>query len=176
MIVPEAPPALTPVARGGRAIVPLERRHRAAIVRLLERSPEFRPEEIVVAIELLDAALAGDSDYRFWVAEDARGEAVGYACFGPTPLTGSPPWTYDLYWLAVDPSSRRAGFGKRLVERVVESVRLAGGRVVRVETSSQYGFAVTRAFYTNLGFAESGRVADFYGEADDLVLYALRLG
>ncbi|HSQ66511.1 MAG TPA: GNAT family N-acetyltransferase [Polyangiaceae bacterium] len=153
-------------------VVALERRHRSALVRVLERSSEFRPEEVVVAIELLDAALGGDGSYRCWVAEDERAAAVGYACFGRTPLTA---WTFDLYWLAVDPAARRARWGRRLVERVVESVRAEGGRVVRVETSSKYGGAVTRAFYTNVGFAEAGRIAEFYGEGDDLALYALSL-
>ena len=77
--------------------------------------------------------------------------------------------------LAVDPEARRAHFGRRLVERVVESVRAEGGRVVRVETSSKYGGAVTRAFYTKVGFTEAGRIGGFYGEGDDLVLYALSL-
>jgi len=168
MIPTSSVPGVTPRER----IVPLERRHRAAILRVLERSTEFRPEEVVVAAELLDAALGGDAGYRCWVAEDARGEAVGYACFGRTPLTA---WTFDLYWLAVDPAARRAGFGRRLALCVLDEARRAGGRVMRVETSGKYGFSVTRAFYTSLGFAEAGRIPDFYGEADDLVLYALRL-
>ncbi len=154
------------------SVVALERRHRAALVHVLERSNEFRPEEVAVAVELLDAGLGGDESYRFWVAEDERGAAVGYACFGRTPLTA---WAFDLYWLAVDPEARRAHLGKRLVERVVESVRADGGRVVRVETSSKYGGSVTRAFYTKVGFAEAGRIRGFYGEGDDLVLYALSL-
>jgi ribosomal protein S18 acetylase RimI-like enzyme len=153
-------------------MIPLERRHREALLRVLERSKEFRPEEVAVAVELLDAALRGDAGYRCWVAEDARGDAVGYACFGRTPLTA---WAFDLYWLAVDPTARRAGFGRRLVLRVLDEARREGGRVLRVETSGKYGFPVTRAFYTSLGFTCAGRIADFYGEADDLVLYALRL-
>ena len=36
------------------------------------------------------------------------GPIVGFACYGPTPLTVG---VYDLYWLAVDPDARQAGGG-----------------------------------------------------------------
>jgi len=153
-------------------IAKLEGRHRADVLGMLERTIEFRPEEVVVAAEVLDASLSGDGSYRARVAEDERGAAIGWACFGRTPLTA---WTFDLYWLVVDPSARRAKLGRALVDEVVRSVRAEGGRVMRVETSSKHGGDVTHAFYTHLGFAQSGRVAEFYGPGDDLVIYALAL-
>src|SRR2546422_2954929 len=46
----------------------------------------FRPDEVAIAVELLDDALAGDDDYRFLGAY-ADDRLVGYACWGPTPGT-----------------------------------------------------------------------------------------
>src|SRR2546422_5376746 len=41
----------------------------------------FRPDEVAIAVELLDDALAGDDDYRFLGAY-ADDRLVGYACWG----------------------------------------------------------------------------------------------
>jgi AcrR family transcriptional regulator len=53
---------------------------------------EATPEELTaaamdVALELVDDALGGGTDYRFVVDEGASGALLGYACFGATPMT-----------------------------------------------------------------------------------------
>ena len=95
--------------------VPLRSAHRALILDLLRRTPEFRPEDVDVAVELVDDALGGGTDYRFVVDEGDGDALLGYACFGATPMTDG---TFDLYWIAVEPAAKRSGVGRRLLERV----------------------------------------------------------
>jgi ribosomal protein S18 acetylase RimI-like enzyme len=97
---------------------------------------------------------------------------VGYACYGPTP---SADGTFDLYWIAVHPAAQGAGAGGRLLREVERRVRIRGGRLLIVETSSRPPYARTRRFYDACGYREAARVADFYAPADDRVILAKRL-
>ena len=145
-----------------------------ALVRSIEN---FTPAEVDCALELVAAAVGpppGCNDYRVLVAERARDEPLlGYACYGPTPLTRS---TFDLYWIASSPAARGAGIGWKLHEAVVEAVRAAGGRRLRVETSTQESYGATLRFYRRCGYREAGRIADFYADGDDLLTLVRRVG
>jgi ribosomal protein S18 acetylase RimI-like enzyme len=148
--------------------VRLASRHRAPLAGLLGRTPEFTAEEVGVALELVDAALAGSPDYRFWLDEGERGEVRGYICFGRTPMTEG---TYDLYWVAVDPAAKRGGVGRRLVIEMEREIHREGGYLVRVETASLDSYAATRDFYVRIGYEVVARVRDFYARGNDLVVY-----
>lgn len=148
---------------------PLIATDRAALADILERTPHFAPDEVDVALELLDEAL-GASDattYRALVAATAGGP-VGYVCFGRTPMTEH---TFDLYWIVVDPDRRGGGVGKRLWRACADAVCAAGGRLVRVETSSLELYGDTLAFYDRIGLHEVARISDFYREGDDLITF-----
>lgn len=125
-----------------------------------------------MALELVDLALQpSNPDYRVLVALlDER--VVGYVCFGPTPMCEG---TYDLYWIASDPLVRGRGIGKQLVVAMERVLREAGGRLVRVETSSTEAYGSTRGFYAAVNYAEEARVRDFYKPGDDLVILTKRL-
>jgi ribosomal protein S18 acetylase RimI-like enzyme len=98
---------------------------------------------------------------------------VGYVCFGPTPMTDG---TFDLYWIATDPSVRGKGVGTSLVTAMETELRGRGARMVRVETSATDAYGATRDFYTRARYAEEARLRDFYKPGDDLVILAKRLG
>jgi len=83
---------------------PVGRAQRGPLERLTAATGLFRPDEVAIAVELLDEALAGDDDYRF-VGAYTDDALVGYACWGPTPATTG---TFDLYWIVVETSSRAA--------------------------------------------------------------------
>src|SRR5919106_1838020 len=86
----------------GVLLAPLLQEHRAAVERLLRETGSFRPEEIVIALEVIDAYLATpDRDYSALGAFTLGGDLVGYVCYGPTPCTIG---TFDLYWIAVAPA------------------------------------------------------------------------
>jgi ribosomal protein S18 acetylase RimI-like enzyme len=146
-------------------MTPLAAGHREALLALLRSTPEFTADEVAVALELADASIAGSPDYLSIV--DTEGDRLrGYVCFGPTPMTDG---TWDLYWIVV--SDRKKGIGRALVNRMIDEVRRAGGRLVRVETSGQAAYEPTRAFYERSGFETVARIRDFYRPGDDLVVY-----
>ena len=126
----------------------------------------FREDEIPVALEVFDGAVAGSPDYLALGAEQ-DGRLVGWICWGPTPCTLG---TYDLYWMAVDPALHGAGVGTALLHAMEQ--RLAGlARLIVVETAGRPEYAPTRAFYQARGYRVASRIPDFYAPGDDQVVY-----
>ena len=146
-----------------RPLTPADRDRLAAITRT---TGLFSDDEIPVALEVFDAAVAGSDDYA------ALGAAVGdtlagWICWGPTPCTVG---TFDLYWIAVDPAQHNAGIGSLLLAEMER--QLAGlARLVVVETAGRAEYAATRAFYERRGYAAVARIPDFYAPGDDQVVY-----
>jgi GNAT superfamily N-acetyltransferase len=150
----------------------------------------FRADEILVALEVFDGAIAGSAiagsaiagsaiagsavagspDYVALGAEH-DGRLAGWVCWGPTPCTLG---TYDLYWMAVDPALHGAGIGTALL-RAMES-RLAGvARLIVVETAGRPDYTPTRGFYEARGYRAVSRIPDFYAPGDDQVVYTKSL-
>ena len=147
---------------------------RDPILAFLEASGFFRPEEIAIAREVLDEAVAKGptGHYQSFTAEtDAK--AVGWVCFGRTPCTVS---TFDIYWVATVSAYRGKGVGKALMAHAEKLILQNGGKLVIVETSGQALYQFTRGFYVRLGYTEQARVPDFYAAGDDKIIYARRLG
>lgn len=140
---------------------------------LLEATAVFRPEEIGVAMELVDHALTktGQQDYNFVVAE-ADGRVAGYACWGPTPGTRG---TWDLYWIATDPSLHGKGTGRLLMAAAENDMARRGGRLCVAETSGLASYDKTRRFYLRGGYTLAARIADYYDAGDDLCIFTKRL-
>ena len=148
---------------------PVGRAHRARLEQLTRATGRFREEEVATAIELLEASLAGDGEYRFVGAFDQPTETlVGYACWGPTPGTEG---TCDLYWIVVDPERQGAGVGTLLLSEVEGRLRMDGSRLVMVETSSRADYAPTRGFYERRGYTRAATIPGYYAPGDDLVIY-----
>jgi ribosomal protein S18 acetylase RimI-like enzyme len=146
------------------------RADRPAIERMFEANTIFGPHEVAVALEVFDASLGEEqADYEsLGVEMDAQ--LVGWICWGPTPCTVG---TYDMYWIAVDPSVHGAGLGSMLVAEMER--RLVGrARLVVVETGGRAEYEPTRAFYLARGYDEVARVKDFYSPGDDQVIFAKR--
>lgn len=159
----------TPDARLG----PVERRHLPQLESLLQTTNVFRPEEIAVALEVMDAYLRNPGqDYDAVGAFTRDDRLLGYACFGATPCTER---TFDLYWIAVSPEAQGRGIGTLIMQEVERRLERADARLVLIETSSTEPYAPTRAFYRALGYREVARVPDFYLDGDDRVILARRL-
>ncbi len=148
-------------------LVHLAARHRDALASILTRTKEFSEDDREVALELLDLGIRREDTYRFWVFEENE-QALGYICFGPTPMTVG---TFDLYWICVDPDAKGKGVGKALVAKIEEELRNEGGRLIRVETAGTAEYASTRAFYDRLGYETVARIRDFYWPGNDLFIY-----
>ncbi len=153
------------------ALRPLSAADRRRIEEITRAVRVFRDDEVPVALEVFDGAVAGSPDYTaLGAALDQR--LVGWICWGPTPCTLG---TYDLYWMAVDPAAQSAGIGTALL-REMEG-RLAGSaRLIVVETAGRPDYRPTRAFYEARGYRKAAIIPDFYAPGDDQVVYVKALG
>ena len=153
------------------ALRPLAAADRRRIEEITRAVSVFRDDEVPVALEVFDGAVAGSPDYvALGATVDER--LVGWICWGPTPCTLG---TYDLYWMAVDPAAQAAGIGTALL-REMEG-RLAGSaRLIVVETAGRPDYRPTRAFYEARGYRKASVIPDFYAPGDDQVVYVKALG
>jgi ribosomal protein S18 acetylase RimI-like enzyme len=151
----------------------LKRSDRAAITAFLKRIPEFAPNELPVAEEVLEACLESPltSGYYSLVAEK-DGQPVGYTCYGNTPLSKG---NWEIYWAAVDPAEQGQGIGRELMSRSEAAIRQRGGWQITLETSSTPLYERTRRFHLKCGYTEIARIPDFYDRGDDLVIYYKKL-
>jgi GNAT superfamily N-acetyltransferase len=147
----------------------LRREDRAALEALLHSTEIFTPDEIAVALELIDIGIAEGpaSGYHFRVV-DVQGDVGGYVCYGPAPLSDG---AWDVYWIVVAPASQGGGIGGALLATVEDAAARGGGRMVLIETSSQQSYDATRRFYERNGYAEIARVPDFYSVGDDKIVF-----
>jgi ribosomal protein S18 acetylase RimI-like enzyme len=106
------------------------------------------------------------------VATGDDDHALGYVCFGQTPMTEA---TFDLYWLVVSAAARGRGIGRALVAGFEDHLRGRGAQTIRVETSSLEGQGGAVRFYESTGFARAGVIPNFYRPGDDLVIFAKTL-
>jgi ribosomal protein S18 acetylase RimI-like enzyme len=142
---------------------------RGRVRSIVEASGVFRPDEVPIALEVFDGAVAAPGrDYWAVGAYDGDGRMIGFATYGPTPCTLA---TWDLYWIAVDPAIQGRGIGRQLMAHCEAAITAEGGRLIVVETSSRRDYAPTRAFYGRLGYTEQAAIADYYAPGDSLVVY-----
>jgi GNAT superfamily N-acetyltransferase len=145
-------------------------RDRETVRAIVERTGFFRPDEVDVAVELVDERLSrGDASGYYFVFAEVDGEVVGYASYGPIACTVG---SFDLYWIAVDPRLQRGGVGQALAGVVESRVAQMGGRRIYVDTSGKPQYAPTRAFYERCGYHCDARLVDFYAPGDDRIIYA----
>jgi D-alanine-D-alanine ligase len=173
-VPPLTPAPPLPEGEGGvRAIRWSQPEDRDAILTILVQTGAFRPEEIAVAQEVLDAALCEGPKGHYQSYTALAGErAVGWVCIGPTPCTVG---TFDLYWIAIDPTSQGRGIGTALIAHAEKIAALRGGRLMVVETSGRASYESARRFYEKVGYEEQARLADFYAPGDDKVVYVKQL-
>ncbi len=164
----ESEPPLRGHAPSWSAIRPLRQSDAQPLRQLLIETEVFNSEEIEIALELIHTVLdkPEQKDYIIRVYDD--GVVLGYYCVGPTPATAA---TYDLYWIAVKPTSQGKGVGRILSSHAEELIRSLGGRLIVAETSSTTRYDRTRAFYVRTGYFEVARIREYYRVGDDLVVY-----
>lgn len=144
------------------------------IEKMLARIKEFHPDDQTLAMELIRIAMdqPDQRDYEFLVAVDEQNRTIGYACFGPTPITDG---TFDLYWIAVDPDYAGQGVGTRLLQAVEQNLVERNARLVVIETSSDPIYDLTRKFYVKNGYQLAESIKDFFRDGEDRVTYTRRL-
>ncbi len=152
---------------------PLEADDKTAVMAILRDTPEFKPIEVEVAGELIDAYLEEPktSGYDTLVAE-VDGAIAGYICYGPTPLTVG---TWDVYWMAVNRQLQGQGIGRALLEHAEADIKARGGRLIMIETSGTPLYITAQRFYQARRYDLAARIADFYEPGDDLLVFMKRL-
>lgn len=151
----------------------MEIRDREEIERILSEVRVFLPQEIEVALEVIDSYLSGSPDYIIKVAVDETDRALGYICYGKTPLTDA---LWDVYWIVVGRDFQGKGIASRLMEFMEGDLIAKRARAIMVETSSIPEYKPARDFYVRRGFNEVCRIEDFYAEGNDKLIYRKNLG
>jgi len=143
------------------------------VLALARKTGVFTMKEVEVVKELLEAEFENpvQNDYHSLVSEGGD-QVVGFACYGPTPMTEG---TYDLYWLFVDPQQQRRGVGGALLGAVEKAIRRAKGRMLIADTSSSRSYLPARRFYQDHGFHKVAEVRDYYRPGDSRFTYLKQL-
>lgn len=144
------------------------------ILQILKNTPEFEPDEVVIAEEVIDCYLQDPtgSGYHILMAEIGS-SPVGYICYGTVPLTRG---TWDIYWVAVEPKEQAKGLGKTLLLSAETDIKNSEGKLVIIETSAKPEYEKTRRFYKARGYQLVCRIADFYAPGDDKIIFQKRIG
>ena len=137
------------------------------------RAGVFNEEEVeTVAILWQEYLNDGPESCGYHFIVDRDGDKVlGFACYGPRDLTNG---VYDLYWIAVNPDTRRSGAGRRLLAASEEAAQKAGARMIIAETSGTTPYDGTRKFYLDTGYVQEATIKDFYIDGDDLAIFVKR--
>jgi len=135
---------------------------------MAESTEFFRPDEVDIAVELVDAFVANGeaSGYEFRFAEQ-NGWVVGYICYG---LIGCTLGSYDIYWIVVDRQSQGKGIGRLLLQEAEQDLVSRHARLVYIETSNKPQYEPTRQFYQRCGYNVAAVMKDFYDDGDDKVV------
>jgi len=143
------------------------------VLALARKTGVFTMKEVEVVKELLEAEFENpvQNDYHSLVFEGGD-QVVGFACYGPTPMTEG---TYDIYWLFVDPEQQRRGVGAALLGAVEKAIRRAKGRMLITDTSSSRSYLPARRFYQDHGFHKVAEVRDYYHPGDSRFTYLKQL-
>ncbi len=151
----------------------LQRKDRDVLEIMLFEIPSFDEEDQAIALELIDIALNDpeQKDYLLSLAVDENDRPLGYACYGPTPLTDG---TFDLYWIAVDHNLTSKGIGTLLLKAVEDDIRKRHGRMLIIETSSSQEYDKTRQFYLKNNYPLVETIKDFYRTGEDRVTFIKR--
>ena len=147
---------------------------RPTLEEVLRATGFFNPEELSVALELVDDRLAhGErSHYRFLIASHDD-QAVGYACWGVIPGTVA---SADVYWLAVHPDWQGKGVGRALLASCERWIGEEGRRRIYLETATRAQYAPTRAFYLASGYELVAELPEYYATGDGKAIFLKVLG
>jgi len=150
-------------------IRPMTPNDKAAVMQLLRNTPEFKPNEIVIAEEVIDTYLHSPANSGYYAKIAVMdSEIIGYICFGPTPLTEG---TWDIYWNAVSQNNQRTGIGKALLSYAEKQIKKARGRIILIETSSTINYEKSRRFHISQGYKLVSQIKDFYAVGDDKLIF-----
>lgn len=104
-------------------------------------------------------------------AEDGSA-ALGWCYFAPDEHAHG---VWNLWWIGVAPRHHGSGAGRALLKHVEQRAATQGGRILIIETSDSDLLARARRFYVSNGYAECGRIPNFYSDGECKVIFSRRL-
>jgi ribosomal protein S18 acetylase RimI-like enzyme len=96
---------------------------------------------------------------------------IGCICYGEAGLA---KYTYDIFWIMVDPKHQNKGIGGMLLKHAEDEMKGRGAKLLVMQTSSIDKYLPTRSFYEKKGYKIEGRIKDYYNKDDDLVIFVKR--
>lgn len=119
------------------------------ILHTASKEPLFSQEETSYIAELLlDYYQRDDPNGYLFLTALFDDQIVGFACYGPTPLTQG---TFDLYWISVSADYKERGIDRLLIQQVIQRSKVLDGRLLLAETSSRKDYSHT-CFLRAAGF------------------------
>lgn len=117
------------------------------------------------AVEILEIAeRGGDEENRAYVVARDK-TVVALALFGSIAGTEA---GFKLHVVAIE--SRETDVGERLIDAVASAVVASGGRFIVAELADETALATTIALLRSNGFAEVGRIPDYYRDGVPLTI------
>ena len=153
----------------------LNSRDPEAIRKISASTGFFDATDIEISVNLAHSALDGQrhandnvEEPSFLLAED-NGKTVGYACFGKIQDCNS---AYELHLISTLSSYRGHGIGRKMIARLLETVRELGGKKLFVKTEGTEQYLPTRKFYESCGFKLEAVLKEYYDDKDDCYIYS----
>lgn len=151
-------------------IRPLNSRDDDRVVAAIVSSTLFEPGDSEMLASLLAEHHAGrGAEGQRWLVDVEDGEIIGTVMYRPVEAADR---AWDLTLIAVRAERQGGGVGRRLMAHIEHELREEDQRTLVVQTSGLDRFTATRGFYRRLGYIERGRVPDYWGDGDDMVLFS----
>jgi len=139
-----------------------------AVLEVIARHDEDDAEAAGAYFEEIYEEEDEDLADRHFVSLNDDGSVVGVGGVMEDDEEGWGIWW--LGWFYVDPDHQHRGIGEALLERSLAWARERDGRKVYVDVSALPEYEPARRFYAKHGFAEEGRLKDYYAPGEDCVL------
>lgn len=157
-------------------IEPVRNDERGALLSLAVDTGLFSPENAEGLLGgVLDSLAAGELPKGHTAVacrESPGGPAIGWSYFAPDPYAEQ---VWNVWWIGAGPKHHGTGAGQALLSHIEQAAAASGVRVIVIETSDQGALARARNFYMKAGYAERGRIPDFYAEGEAKVLFSRSL-
>lgn len=135
---------------------------------IVDEAGLFPPEMLP---DMVAPFLSGSED-ELWLTAHVDNQAVGLCYAKSEDLTDG---TWNMLALGVLEANRASNIGRTIVQSLETKLAAAGSRLLIVDTSSSDDFAAARAFYNAIGYAQEARIADYWAQGDDKIIFTKSL-
>jgi len=159
---------ITPLFPSKLAIDDFNASHTDQIMALLcELKDHGSGKDMFLSWEIFQEKLAGIMDYSIKVIEE-NSTVLGFITYSKAMLSED---FYELHWMAVKPSCRSRGFGRKLIEEMEQHVRSNGGKAIILDTFSSSNYDAARHLYEKLGYKLFAKLENYYSKGIHQLIY-----